>query len=97
MAKEILTQDSRIRRSQRVLSNAIDTETVLLDISKSSYYGLDASASRIWELLAQTVTVTQIIDILLKEYEVGKDECSRDVLAFLEELQTAGLIESINS
>ena len=92
-----LTLASRIQQSQRVLSNSIDSETVLLNIQKSSYYGLDSIASRIWAIVAKPVQLEDLIQTLLEEYDVGRDACITDVLPFLQDLVDEGLIERIDA
>ena len=92
-----LTLASRIQQSQRVLSNSIDSETVLLNIQKSSYYGLDSIASRIWAIVAKPVQLEDLIQTLLEEYDVSRDACITDVLPFLQNLLDEGLIERIDA
>jgi len=83
---------SVVSRSPETLSNTVDDETVLLDVAKSSYYGLGPVASRIWTALAEPVLVSAMVDRLLEEYEVDREECERDVLIFLRQLYVAGLL-----
>jgi len=83
---------SVVSRSPETLSNSVDDETVLLDVAKSSYYGLGPVASRIWQDLAEPVRVETIVNQLLDEYEVSRDQCERDILIFLRQLYLAGLL-----
>ena len=83
---------SVVSRSPETLANSVDDETVLLDVAQSSYYGLGPVASRIWRELAEPVPVETIVSQLLDEYEVGRDQCERDVLIFLRQLYVAGLL-----
>jgi hypothetical protein len=83
---------SVVSRSPETLSNSVDDETVLLDVAKSSYYGLGPVASHIWAALAEPVSVSAMVEQLLEEYEVGREQCERDVLIFLRQLYVAGLL-----
>ena len=83
---------SVVSRSPETLSNTVDDETVLLDVAKSSYYGLGPVAGRIWETLVEPVRVETMVNQLLDEYEVSRDQCERDVLIFLRQLYIAGLL-----
>jgi hypothetical protein len=49
--------------------------------------------ARVWHLLQEPRTVQDIRETLLMEYEVERDRCERDLLALLQELVAAGLIE----
>ncbi|MDR3088982.1 MAG: PqqD family peptide modification chaperone [Desulfobulbaceae bacterium] len=84
--------ESIVSRTPSTLSNTVDDETVLLDVAKSSYYGLGPVAGRIWSALAEPVMVSAVVDHLLDEYEVSRAECERDVLIFLRQLYVAGLL-----
>ena len=83
---------SVVSRSPETLANSVDDETVLLDVAKSSYYGLGPVASRIWQALAEPVQVAAMVDQLLDEYEVERPQCERDILIFLRQLYVAGLL-----
>lgn len=66
--------------------------TLLLD-QDGVYYGLDAVGARIWNLIQEPRTMNEVHETLLKEYDVEPDRCERDLLALLQELAAAGLIE----
>ena len=68
-------------------------EAVILNLESGVYYGLDAVGARIWNLIQEPRTVNEIRDALLEEYEVEPDRCERDIVALLEQLADAGLIE----
>lgn len=71
-------------------------EAVILNLKSGVYYGLDAVGGQIWNLLQVPITVSNIRDALLKEYDVEASQCECDLLALLQQLATEGLIE-INS
>lgn len=58
----------------------------MMDMDSGDYYGLDAIASRIWQLLESQKTVDEICQQLLKEYEVTEEQCQQDVISFLDEM-----------
>ena len=68
-------------------------EAAILNLQAGVYYGLDAVGARVWHLLQEPRTVQDIRETLLMEYEVEADRCERDLLALLQELVAAGLIE----
>ena len=79
--------------NNKVLSSKIGNEAVLMCMEAESYYGLDPIGSRIWELLTESPkTVEEIIDVLLQEYEVDQETCSRDVHSFIDEMISRKLI-----
>ena len=68
----------------------------LLSIKNGAYYGMDPVGSRVWELIAQPVTASAVCETLLREFNVEKDTCERQVLAFLQQLADADLLEAGN-
>lgn len=75
------------------ISCSLDDESVILNIEEGMYYGLNAVASRVWELVQQPRTVREICDRLMSEYEIEESSCTRDVLQLLEQLHRWKLIE----
>jgi hypothetical protein len=95
-----LTNDTRDLSTSSVVTAAKDQvssdlagETILLSMQTAMYYGLDEVGSRIWELVRAPIRVSEIRDTIAREYEVDVDRCEADVLGFLSELATKGLIE----
>lgn len=81
------------RRQEIMASNVSDTETVMLNIDKNSYYGMDETAHEIWELIAEPCSVEDVVTRLLTIFAVDKESCQKQVLRFLDELHSEGLID----
>ena len=88
-----LKPESVVKCSEDQVSCDLDGETVLMSIQNGMYYGMDAIASRIWELIQTPQSVQQVCDSLQSEYEVPSEQCEKDVLTFLSALTDEGLIE----
>jgi hypothetical protein len=59
-------------------------------------YALNPSAARIWELIQAPVQVGSVCAALCSEFAIEPDLCYRDVVDFLANMKTAGLIEVRN-
>lgn len=92
MKKQILTKDSIIKQTGDVVASEIDGETVMMSIENGEYYGLDGIGSHIWELIRKRIKVSDLIDCLMKKYEVDFDTCEKDVMAFLNELNQDNIL-----
>jgi hypothetical protein len=68
-------------------------EVVILGFKNGFYYGLNKSATRIWQLLQEPTTVGEVLEILMEEYEVERDRCKDDLLELLDGLSARGLVE----
>lgn len=89
---EIL-DDSIVTVSPRQISSAMGAEQAILQLDSGKYFGLNPVGSRVWQLAAEPRKVSDILATLLAEYEVPADRCRADLLALLEKLRAAGLIE----
>jgi hypothetical protein len=87
-----LNLSSRITQNKETLSSAIDDELVLLSIINNKYYGMDSVGSRVWSLLAEPITINDMITTLTGEYDIPATESEKDVFSFLNELYSENLI-----
>lgn len=85
----------RVRRLDDVLETEIDEETVMMDIEKGSYFGLNPTGSKIWTLLAEPVVIGDLCDRLTEEFKVPQEQCEEQVVRFLENLLERGLLKVV--
>jgi hypothetical protein len=75
------------------VSTRLDDETVLLELKKGTYYGLNAVGSLIWEMVQQPQSIEALCSAVVEQFNVEPETCKRDVLRLIEEMQVAGLVE----
>ena len=83
---------SRVEISAEVLCQEVNGEMVLLDLRSESYFGLDPTGTRIWQLLESGLTVQEMIEQMRAEYDVDEKTLRADVEKLLNELSAAGLV-----
>lgn len=88
-----MTDHARIVRCEDLLEADVNGEIVALHIDKGQCYGMNSVASRIWELLAEPRSPTEICALLQQEFEVDADTCRSDVNALLDDFRAEGLIK----
>lgn len=91
-AGERLRRDSWVVRNDEPVAVEVDRTVVMLSIVQGMYYGMEGAGRRIWALLEQPRTVSDLCQQLLEEFDVDPGQCETDVRQFLEELQRADLI-----
>ncbi|WP_051318418.1 lasso peptide biosynthesis PqqD family chaperone [Cohnella thermotolerans] len=79
------------------LVSDMNGEKVMLSIQSGKYYNLGEIGGRIWELIASPLSVGQITDILVNEYEVDPAECSQEVERFIQALSKEQLVRSMDA
>ena len=77
--------------------NDIDTtdlngEIVMMDLEKGRYFSLNGVGSRIWEIIEEPIGINKIVDCLLEEYDVNRNEWEENVLEYLGKLDDANII-----
>jgi hypothetical protein len=87
-----LTAESIVSRVPGVMSAELDSDLVVLSLAGDAYVGLDATGVNIWTLLAEPMPLQELSDRLARQYQGEPNEISRDILAFLGQLDAAGLL-----
>jgi len=91
--KRTLPVSSSVVVTRDQISTDLGDEVVILDLKASMYYGLNAVGARIWSLIQEPRTIEEIRDALVSEYEVEPERCESDLIALLQSLADAELIE----
>ena len=90
-----LSATSVITRNGAVIETEIDGEIVALNIDSGNCYGLNPVGSRVWNLIAAPIRISDICAQLIVEYQVQADTCEQQVMDLLEELRAEGLITTL--
>jgi len=88
----ILEQSTIVVSSQQVSGDLLDGEVAILNLSDGVYYGLNDIGGRIWSLIQQPKTVSDLKATLLQEYDVDPELCYRELLDLLQDLANRGLV-----
>lgn len=89
----MISKDAIVSVADDQVSSDVAGEAVILDLSSGTYYGLNAVGAFIWELVQEPQRVSDIQQALLQEYDVEPDQCLRELIQLLEEMQEQGLIQ----
>lgn len=87
-----LTLAARVAPREGVLFQQLQDEAVLLNLDSGQYFGLDEVGTRIWNLLAESKALPQIVSAIVEEYEVDSARCEADLLKLLHDLEAQGLV-----
>lgn len=78
-----------------VLARSSGSEMVLLEPSTEQFFGLDGVGARIFELLRERPQFSELLDILLTEYDIDRATLESDVRAYVEDLVRANLLHLV--
>lgn len=75
-----------------VVSCQLDGGSALLDLASSDYYRLNGTAATIWNCIGEGLAFREIVEQVLSEYEVEREQCVSDVEAIISAFIQADLV-----
>ena len=82
----------RLTPSPDAATSAVGDETVILHLTKGTYFGLDPVGTRIWAMLKEGVATPDICRRLADEYNVELSTIESDARKFLGDLEAQGIL-----
>ena len=76
-----------------VLIRQLDGESVLLNLESERYFGLDATGTRMWEVVTSEPSIAVALEKLQEEYEVEPDVLRSQLTQLLSRLVENGLLQ----
>lgn len=92
-----LALDSVVTVAPDQVSSEVGDEEVILNLQTGRYYGLQGVGPRVWSLLKEPRSISQLCDAVVAEYEVDRARCEQDLLSLLSQLAGAQLIEVVHA
>lgn len=82
-----------VRAGLRQMSAELDSEAVVLSFDDGKYYSLNPIGARIWQLIEGWRQVSDLLAVLLEEYDVEAARCESDLIELLTKLRDLRLVE----
>lgn len=90
--KKELSLETILERKADIPSTVIDGEVGLMNITTGKYFALNSVGSDIWNLLEKPMSLHDLIQALLKEYEIDGETCEKEIRPFAERLVDEGIV-----
>jgi hypothetical protein len=87
-----LDRRTKYIRNSKTISGRLHDEMVMMDLEQGKYFSLNPVATRIWDLLEKPLTIDEMSDLLIDEYEVDLVQCRKEVKEHLAEMVKLGLV-----
>lgn len=68
-------------------------EKVMVDFEQGKYFMIKGAGNEIWDMIKDGISGAEIIDDLLKKYDVNEEICEKETMAFLNQLEEFGIIK----
>lgn len=96
---QISEQNTVYMRTSAVVTRTIAGETLLIPVrgavgDLASIYSFNATGTTIWEALVEPKGFHEIVEVVMREYNVTEVQATSDVQQFLDEMRAAGLVTS---
>lgn len=86
-----------VRKQQMPEAELGAQSLAVLDAEKGKYFGLDGTAFRIWQLLEDPISIGELCEKLLGEFDISPDICRVQVREFITQLINEGLISEVDA
>ena len=85
--------DIKIYRNKKIAGRIVDGEFCLLNPETSELMILNETGTLIWKNIETSKTVTELVEIIFKEYESTREKIESDIKTFIEKLQNSKMVE----
>lgn len=89
-----MNRDVKVKLIKNINVTELAGEKVMIDFETGKYFMIKGVGNDIWDMIQTPVSVGEIIEKLLAEYDVSEEECSASVCTFLEKLKELKFISA---
>ena len=90
-----ITITDTLVRTKDMMTAPVDDEIVILSLVSNNYVALDVIGRRIWDMLATSIRVDALCAKLNAEFRGPSGQIERDVIVFLNELHSEGIVQVV--
>ncbi|EHK2389211.1 lasso peptide biosynthesis PqqD family chaperone [Clostridium perfringens] len=87
MVSKLISLDSIVSQKEDVDVTELNKEKIMMDLDKGKYFMLNETGSAIWDTINEPKSVSEIIESIIKEYDIDRETCESKVLEYLEKLR----------
>ena len=80
-------------RNSQNINGELEDSQVMMHLEKRKYFGLNPVGKKIWDMIQQPKSFDEIVENLLREYDVEKERCMSEVRTFLDNAIKNEIIE----
>jgi len=82
-----MDKDTKIVLRKKLNVTDLSGEKVMVDFDNGKYFLIKGVGNDIWDMIQDEITPNEIIEKLLSEYDVSREECEKSVMEFLEKME----------
>jgi hypothetical protein len=85
----------KFKIAEQLSVREIDNEVFILNRNDSHLHTFNESGAALWKAMGRCDSSDAMVDEIMLQYEVNRDQAEKDVAEFLSDLLTMHLIESL--
>lgn len=89
----MIASSSVLRARSDVRYRVVDGKAIVIRQKEGEVVVLNEVGARVLDLLQAGTPLREVLDVMAAEFEVGRAELERDVLAFVSQLLDSGILE----
>lgn len=90
--------DALLVRNDKILYATVGADdAVMLSMEAGRYYGLNAVARRVWELLETPKSIVELREAICAEFAVDVRTCEADLGEFVNQLLAKDIVRAMDS
>jgi hypothetical protein len=90
-AEDDLSLNDSVVIDDKAVFRELDGEMVILNLDTGIYFGLDEVGTRMWMLLREHASLSQVVESLIAEYDAPRNALESDLLQLARQLTSHGL------
>ncbi len=90
-----MDKSTKIILKKKLNVTELSGEKVMIDFDSGKYFIIKGTGNDIWNIIQNEVTVGEIVDQLVNEYDVSDDDCTCAVINFLEKMKSFDFIQTV--
>ena len=91
----MIASSSVLRARTDVRYRVVDHKAIVIRQQEGEVVVLNEVGARVLDLLQAGTPVQGVLDVMAAEFEVGRAELEKDVLAFVRQLLDGGILEEV--
>jgi hypothetical protein len=88
----MLDMERYVTRNPDAAWRVFEDGAVIVSPTESVMHSLNPVATRIWELADGTLTMNEILDVVVEEFDVTRDQATADMADFADALSDKGML-----
>ena len=85
-----------VRNDEKFMTSPVGDEIVMMSIESGNYIGINKVGADIWQKLENPISVGDLVNYLLENYDIAKEDCEQKTIKYLCDMLKEDMLIIIN-